>query len=147
MKYSPYSFSRLSTHKSCPRKFRYSYIDKVPVEKTDRTALLKGGAVHSIIEYYPNESSHKLAPKYQHIVDNFVRTRLGEKYLTKDSVREFNFGLKADLSVCEYSDKEAMFRGSIDFICTIDNVLHQEIEVDDLSQIPEGWELVEIIEE
>lgn len=124
MKYTPYSFSRLSTHKQCARKFKYNHIDKVPVEKTDRTALLKGGAVHSIIEYYPNESSHKLAPKYQHIVDNFVRTRLGEKYLTKDSVREFNFGLKADLSVCEYSDKEALFRGSVDFICTIDNVLH-----------------------
>ena len=69
MKFAPYSFSRLATHKNCPRKFRYSYIDKIPSGRVDRTAVLKGAAVHSIIENYPNESSHKLAPDYKHIVD------------------------------------------------------------------------------
>lgn len=124
MKYSPYSFSKLATHKQCNRKFRYNYIDKAPQDKMDMTALLKGGAVHSIIEHYPVESTHKLAPKYQHIVDKFISTHLGEKYLTVDSIREFDFGLTKDLSPTTYSDKEALFRGSVDFICTIDNVLH-----------------------
>jgi len=124
MNLAPYSFSRLSTHKQCPRKFKYGYIDKIEPEKTDRTALLKGAAVHSILEYYPNVSSHKLAPKYSHIVDNFIKTKLGSKYLSSDSIREFDFGLTKDLSVCEYSDKNALFRGSIDFICKLDDVLH-----------------------
>ena len=88
------------------------------------TALLKGGAVHSILEHYPNETAHKLAPKYQHIADNFIRTNLGEKYLIQDSIREFDFGLTENLEPTKYSDKEALFRGSVDFICTIDNVLH-----------------------
>lgn len=124
MKYTPYSFSKISTHKHCNRKFKYNYIDKAPKDKMDMTALLKGGAVHSILEHYPNESSHKLAPKYQHIADKFIVTNLGEKYLTQDSIREFDFGLTKELYPTEYSNKDALFRGSVDFICTIDNVLH-----------------------
>ena len=124
MKYSPYSFSRLSTHKQCPRKFKYNYIDAIQSEKTDRTALLKGGAVHSILEYYPNPSPHKLAEKFQSIVDKFIETNLGKKYLTAMGVREFDFGLQEDLSLCAYSDKKALLRGSVDFICTIDGMLH-----------------------
>lgn len=124
MKFAPYSFSKLSTHKQCNRKFKYNYIDKAPKDKTDMTALLKGGAIHSIIEHYPNETSHKLAPKYQHIVDKFISTNLGEKYLTVDSIREFDFGLTKKLGPTSYSDKDALFRGSVDFICTIDKVLH-----------------------
>lgn len=77
-----------------------------------------------LLEHYPNETTHKLAPKYQHIADKFITTTLGEKYLTQDSIREYDFGLTKDLSPTTYSDKEALFRGSIDFICTIDDVLH-----------------------
>lgn len=124
MKFNPYSFSKLSTHKQCNRKFKYNYIDKAPKSKVDMTALLKGGAVHSIIEHYPNPSPHKLSSKYQHIVDEFITTNLGEKYLTQDSIREFDFGLTKKLEPTTYSDKEALFRGSIDFICTIDDTLH-----------------------
>lgn len=124
MKYSPYSFSKLSTHKQCNRKFKYNYIDKAPKSPMDMSALLKGGAVHSILEHYPNSSTHKLAPKYQYIADKFIQTNLGEKYLTQESIREFDFGLTKYLEPTEYGDKEAMFRGSVDFICTIDNVLH-----------------------
>lgn len=124
MKYAPYSFSKLSTHNQCNRKFRYSYIDKAPQDNTDMTALLKGGAVHSIIEHYPNDSNHKLAEKYQHVADKFISTNLGQKYLTEKSIREFKFGLSNKLEPTGYSDKDALFRGSVDFICTIDNVLH-----------------------
>jgi len=124
MKYTPYSFSKLATHKHCNRKFKYNYIDKAPKDKMDMTALLKGGAVHSILEHYPNETKHKLAPKYQHIADKFIATTLGEKYLTQDSIREFSFGLTKELTPTEYSDKQALFRGFVDFICTINDVLH-----------------------
>lgn len=124
MKYSPYSFSKLSTHKNCNRKFYYNYIEKAPKSKRDMTALLKGGAVHSILEHYPNETSHKLAPQYQHIVDKFIKTNTAKKYLLSESTREFDFGLTHDLQPTSYSDKSALFRGSVDFICTIDDILH-----------------------
>lgn len=124
MKHSPYSYSRLNSYKVCPRKFKYTYISKLKPQKLDRTALLKGGAVHSIIENYPEKSKHKLAPKYQHVFDKFIETELGKKYLSKESVREFEFGLTEDLEITSYSDKKAMFRGSVDFVCIVDNVLH-----------------------
>ena len=124
MKYSPYSFSKLSTHKQCNRKFKYNYIDKAPQDKKDMTALLKGGAVHSILEHYPYQSTHKLAPQYQHIADKFIETKLGKLYLTQNSIKEYDFGLTNKLIPTTYSDKEALFRGSIDFICTIDKTLY-----------------------
>lgn len=124
MKFAPYSYSRLSTHEQCARKFKYSYIDKIPVGYVDRTALLKGGAVHSILENYPDKSTHKLAPKYQYIADKFISTELAEKYLSVDSNREVHFGLNKDLEPTEYRDKNAIFRGKIDHVCIIDGVLY-----------------------
>jgi CRISPR/Cas system-associated exonuclease Cas4 (RecB family) len=123
--FAPYSYSKLSTHKQCNRKFKYAYIDKAPKSKiSDMTPLLKGGAVHNILEHYPNLSTHKLAPKYQYIADNFIASNLGQKYLSKDSVREFDFGLTKDLKPTTYKDKDALFKGSIDYITRIDDTLH-----------------------
>lgn len=124
MKYTPYSYSKISTHQQCNRKFKYVYIDKVKPGKKDLTALLKGGAVHNIFENYPNPGTHKLAPKYQHIFDNFIKTKLGEKYVKTDSIREYSFGLTEDLQITTYAAKDALFRGFVDHICIIENVLH-----------------------
>jgi CRISPR/Cas system-associated exonuclease Cas4 (RecB family) len=111
-------------HNKCNRKFKYRYLDKAPKGKSDLTALLKGGAIHSILEKYPSPSTHKIAPRYQHVVDNFVCTNLGAKYLNLESIREYNFGLTTDLEPTTYGDKLALFKGSIDYICTFDNILN-----------------------
>jgi len=97
---------------------------KLSTKKSDMTALLKGGAVHHILEHFPEPSSHKLAPKYQHIVDAFALTKLGAKYLNQTSTREHSFGILKDLTPTKYGDKKAIFRGSIDYVCVIDGVLH-----------------------
>lgn len=124
MKFAPYSFSKLNCHVQCNRKFKYGYIDRAPKDKRDITALLKGGAVHSILENFPSPSTHKLAPKYQHIADKFILTNLGQKYLLENSTREFNFGLTSNFEPTGYSSKDAMFRGSVDFMCIINDVLN-----------------------
>ena len=67
-KFAPYSFSKINMHKQCNRKFKYGYIVKAKREQQDRTALLKGGAVHSILEKHPEESTHKLERKLAHTV-------------------------------------------------------------------------------
>ena len=122
MKYSPYSFSKLSTHNQCNRKFKYTYIEKAPKSEKDMTPLLKGGAVHSILEHYPNKSPHKLAEKYQHIANKFLETDIAKEIFFGDSVREYDFGLTKDLKPTKYNDKEALFRGSIDYIFTTDKL-------------------------
>jgi hypothetical protein len=111
-------------HQQCNRKFKFRYLDKAPKGKSDITALLKGGAIHSILENYPTPSTHKIAPRYQHIVDKFIATKVGKKYLNEQSIREYNFGLTYDLKPTTYGDKQGLFKGSIDFICTLDNILH-----------------------
>jgi CRISPR/Cas system-associated exonuclease Cas4 (RecB family) len=124
MKFSPFSFSKLSTHNQCNRKFKYNYIDKIKVDKPISEALLKGGAVHSILEHYPNKSTHKLAPKYADIAIKFLKTDIAHELYMYESVREFDFGLTSELQPCEYKDKSALFRGSVDYIFTNEKGLH-----------------------
>jgi len=90
----------------------------------DKTPLLKGVAIHSILENLPNKSTHKLAHKYQYIVDSFMESPLGTKYLSIDNSREFRFGLTKDLKPTEYKDKNAMFRGAIDLIGMDNDILY-----------------------
>jgi len=123
--YAPYSFSKLSTKVQCARKFKYQYIDKVkPEEDVDKTALYKGRAVHSILEVYPEQSTHRFAEKYQPIANKFIKSDLGQKYLNCESVKEVSFGLTHELLPTEYKDKNALFRGYIDFVTLLDNTLY-----------------------
>jgi len=141
-KFAPYSFSKINMHKQCNRKFKYGYIVKAKREQQDRTALLKGGAVHNIFEKYPDPSTHKLAYKYQYIADKFINSTLGQKYLYLDSIREYKFGLTFDLEPCEYKTKNVLFRGFIDHICIVEEEIIETIEVDSLDDVPEGYEII-----
>lgn len=122
--HTPYSFSKLNTHVQCNRKFNYQYLLKLPQEKTDRTSLLKGAAVHSILEHYPKPSKHKLASKYQHIVDRFVNTPIGKKYINVKSTRELKIAFDQMLRPTGFFDNTAVFRGAVDLLVVVDGVLH-----------------------
>lgn len=88
------------------------------------TALLKGRAVHSILEVFPKKSSHKLADKYQIEVDKFINSDLGKTYLLPNRISEYRFGIDSNLEPCSYNDKSCLFRGIIDCIVIIDNRLY-----------------------
>lgn len=124
MKYAPYSYSKMSLHGQCNRKFKYKYIDKIKVPFVYNEALLKGGAIHSILEEFPEKSTHKLAEKYQHIADKFLQTDLAKEIFSNNSIREMSFGLTEKLEPCGYSDNNAIYRGFIDYIYTQDDMLH-----------------------
>lgn len=124
LKFAPYSFSALNLYKGCARKYKYSKIDKIDPGPRDMTALLKGGAVHDILDKFPEPSTHKLAPKYQNIFDSFKITEIGKKYLYSKCIKEHKFGLNKELKECSYYDKSALFRGAVDFTGVINNTLH-----------------------
>lgn len=44
------SFTRLTTYQSCPRKYRYRYIDKLAAPPTYERHFLKGRLVHAMLE-------------------------------------------------------------------------------------------------
>lgn len=146
MKFAPYSYSKINVYQTCEKKFKYSYIDKFPKKPQDLTAMLKGGALHNILEVYPEKSTYKLAPKYQDIADTFIASAVGHELMSLDSKREINIGLSKTLVPCNYYDKEALFRGSVDYFALKDDYLYQEIEVNSVDDIPEGWELDTILE-
>ena len=119
LKYGPYSFSRLNTHIQCPRKFKYAYAseEKIPQKKTDMTALFKGSALHSSLEHYPNPGTHKLSPKYQPIIEKFLKSKY-KYYLDIPHLSEVGIGLNDKLEPVKYS-KDAMFRGYVDYLSVI----------------------------
>jgi hypothetical protein len=141
MIFAPYSFSKINTWKTCPRQFKYRYIDKLPTQPRDMTALLKGSAVHSILENYPDPGTHKLSTQYADVAQKFLDSHY-VKLFSYPNIRELAVGISHDLEPVEYS-KTSMFRGYIDYITVIYEEM--EIEVDSLDDIPEGFELVEII--
>jgi len=121
MKFAPYSFSKISTHESCPRKFKYTYIDKLPRGESDKTALYKGTCLHDMLEKYPELSTNKLVPKYQYIFDGFLKTKY-KALLDIPSKREEGMGLTEDLEPIRFS-KDAMLRGYIDFYTIIGDTM------------------------
>ena len=50
-KYSPYSYSKMSTYSSCPLKFKFNYIDRLRIDKKVK-ALEKGSFFHHLCEQY-----------------------------------------------------------------------------------------------
>lgn len=123
MKYSPYSFSKMSVWNQCHRKFKYIYVDKIKLPYVFVEALVKGGAVHSIIEHFPEQSKHKYAKKYFHVAEKFLKSPEGWDLVHKPALKEYDFGLTKDLKPCGYSDKSALFRGSVDRAIIEDGML------------------------
>jgi CRISPR/Cas system-associated exonuclease Cas4 (RecB family) len=121
--HAPYSYSRISTYQQCPLKFKFKYVDKVKVPFVYSEALIKGGTLHHILEHHPEKSTHKHQEKYQSVADEFINSDVGKDLLSRESKRELDIGLTKDLEPCEYSSKEAMFRGSVDYFTMKDDYL------------------------
>lgn len=51
LKYAPYSFSRMESWVSCPKKFQYSYIIKPERIETENPVLEKGTLFHAVLEH------------------------------------------------------------------------------------------------
>lgn len=127
LKFSPYSYSKISTYKSCPKKFKYQYIDKIGKFESF-PALVKGSTIHYIIEnlkldqsLYTDEMKQNISdyPETIDIVMNFRNSDLGKKYLLdidKEPIQEFKLGLTKTLDTNSYN-KESLFNGIIDYIC------------------------------
>jgi len=52
LKYKPYSYSKISTYKNCPRRFKLQYIEKIRIPFDVTPALEKGKFLHFGIEHY-----------------------------------------------------------------------------------------------
>ncbi len=157
LKFLPYSYSKISTYQSCPRKFKYQYIDKIG-KFEDSPALVRGRTLHYLIEnpdldesLYSDEMKKNIEdyPECIDIKNNFKNSELGEKYL-KDieriPVQEFKLGLSTSLEPQDYQ-KNSLFNGIVDYICVKSRMIEEIIEIDCLSDLPEGFEIIALIED
>lgn len=160
MKFSPYSYSKISSF-SCPNKFKLTYIDKIKVPNTS-TALEKGTFIYYVLEHYETfkQSSFRDFPDFNFsVLDGdaqteakekvltFIQSDIGQHYLEDVEVigEEVEFGLDRKLQTVSYYDKDAIMRGKIDKI--IRKHKTKIISVENLDEIPEGYELITILEE
>ncbi len=121
MTFRPYSYSKLSLHKQCGKKFKFKYIDKLPPIIKDDEPLKKGSAVHKMLEKYP-ETLYQKNKDYVDIFNKFLGTRY-KCLLDLPAVKEEqSIGLDDDLEPCKYS-KKALFRGFIDYFAVIKNTI------------------------
>lgn len=129
LRYSPYSYSRLSTHEQCPRKFKYKYELKLPEEDSDRSALFKGIQIHNFLEKYPNTENVKISQEHKKIALNFVNSELGQRYFKEEilysSLRESKAELilrNGSFEIPSESTKrrDLQFYGLIDYVNVID---------------------------
>lgn len=117
MNYTPYSCTKLATFETCPRSFRYKYLDHAaPLERP--SYLERGIAIHQELALYPQRPPSHL--------DAFLKTDLGQKYhevLLGDTKREFKIGLNDDLKLCKYSPSN-LLNGIIDLIYMKDGTVY-----------------------
>jgi CRISPR/Cas system-associated exonuclease Cas4 (RecB family) len=131
-KYAPYSWSRIQTYKQCPRKFKYQYIDKIPVEQKCQKALIKGKFIHSLLEHNGDINELKKSDDYKEIQKSigdcitkqdikefyeiyktFTNTELYKKLNNNKTLfTELFIALDEDLKIVPYDT--ALFRGYID---------------------------------
>lgn len=127
MKFSPYSFSKINSFMSCPKKFELSYIEKIRVF-VPNIASERGSYIHTLLE---NKTKNKqtqftfnvMTEKDLEICDkiyyDYTHSDNGKKYFDpkNETYAEVEFGVKKtkeDFEVCSYYSKSALFRGKID---------------------------------
>ena len=115
-----FSYSKISTYKQCPYKFKLLYIDKIGKPVVNE-ALIKGSKIHSLLENYESvinqytENPQNL--EYLGIVLEFAKSDIGHDILNKQSIREHCVKFDKDLNANDsLSKKETYLIGYIDRI-------------------------------
>ena len=135
MKYTPYSYSKVSMFGQCPKKFEYQYIQKLPSIWKDSVALDRGKLIHLILELDRDINKIKVHEDFLKIKERNLLGSDGIKecFLTYDKVTkskalepifnktrlfaEMPLGLDYDLNIMEYNPKDLnnlFLRGYID---------------------------------
>ena len=115
-----FSYSKISTYKQCPYKFKLLYIDKIGKPVVNE-ALIKGSKIHTLLENYESvinqytENPQNL--EYLGIVLEFAKSDIGHDILNKQSIREHCVKFDKDLNANDsLSKKETYLIGYIDRI-------------------------------
>jgi hypothetical protein len=112
------SYSGYTTHKQCGLKFKYRYVDRLPVKEQPRSpAADRGTAVHNAVEAYFKEGS-PLPPE--------VKKYAHRLWLVKEQTRceaEKEWAFKSNWSPCAFDAEDGWLRGKVDLWSETDDAL------------------------
>lgn len=115
------SYSAWKTHDQCPRKYKHSYIDKLP-RRPPGNAVNRGLEVHDSIDKYFQRKGEEVHPE--------VRNHYGQWFMQMreyDFTPELKFGVDENWEPAEFNDPKAAWRGLIDLA---ENLAKGETEMD-----------------
>jgi CRISPR/Cas system-associated exonuclease Cas4 (RecB family) len=130
-KYGPWSYSKINAWLECPRKFKYWYVDKVPMEWEDTVPTQRGTLIHLIFELNRDLKKIKAHKDFKDILqkkilspedikgcfkvyDSFVKSKEGQSIMSKTRLfAELPLGLDHELNFTRYDDSPFL-RGYVD---------------------------------
>jgi len=129
MKYSPYSFSKISSYLSCPNAFKFKYIKKIKIV-SDPRFFEKGNFYHERLETYPvikdfkwKYADENLIETYTENIENFIKEKIVQKLLENKMCSEAEFKFNESLKLYAGSKWKSFLYGYIDFISKIDDTI------------------------
>jgi putative RecB family exonuclease len=69
-----YSISRLGMFRQCPRRYKFAYIERLPVEFKDTVEAFLGSRVHEALEKLYRDKRHEKEPSLQELLQGFNQT-------------------------------------------------------------------------
>lgn len=110
MSYAPYSYSKLSTHKKCPARFKYAYVDRIQTPKSESPQMQRGTEIHESVEHFMLGATPQLHPD--------IHERYGQFFLglrqSHQCFPELAFAINKEFQPVPYDDPTAWFRGYFD---------------------------------
>lgn len=101
-----YSHSKLSTFEQCPAKFKYRYLDKVPVEFEKTIESFFGEIIHKTLEWLYSQVKEKKIPSLDATIEHYANVWeeefSKEKLKLKEKGEEKNFFEKGVKILIEY---------------------------------------------
>ncbi len=142
LKYAPYSFSRINTWASCPKKFDYQYVQKIG-KFQDSLALSRGKLIHSMLEHNGNMKAVKESDDFRQVKKSnilskedyqeciqvyktFKEGKIGKWIDARTQMfNELPIAMDKTMEVVPYNNSEnnVIFRGYIDKIVREDDLL------------------------
>lgn len=137
--YAPYSPSKIKTYQSCPKKFKFTYIDKLPNRWEPSIPLDRGKLLHLFLELEGDMKKVKENKEFKEIMarglitkeilketlqsyKNFTTSSLGKKVLSKKVIyTELPIAYDKDIKITEYNNTNDVYiRGYIDSVRVIE---------------------------
>lgn len=103
------SYTMFGTWKTCPQKYAYRYIERLPSTRPKSPQAERGTAVHNSIERFFKGEHDELHPEIAGKYGQWMTDLRGHPAHV-----EYRFAVNADWEPVEYKDPEAQWRGFID---------------------------------